>query len=199
MQRIKFLSTSNQLITNEKGAVTILLLLFVILCINIYVLFVSKMKKDFSHLNQITNLYLCHKGLNTQQAIIIKQIEKTNKRIRAINVLILASMAKPIFMKALKKLKKIIQQQQNFYRFSFIKNIISYQKKGCRYFPPIVSSPYKKKRSFSGELVLRRRKWSNKTLTKAGNLTVKNSFVQGRYRQKTKAGLVLHKLLFSFL
>lgn len=173
------------------------ILYFIIIITLLHLGILSYLKNDLSKLNQNLNLFLCHKALNTYQAKLINENEKLNNVIRTINVLIIASATNPPLLIKLKRVKKVTQVKQKINKISFLKNITKSISKGCKYNPSLIKTPYLQKRSFSGELKLRRRRWKSYTIMKAGTLKVLNQFINGKYKQKTKMAKGWQRFLFS--
>jgi hypothetical protein len=183
-----------KLILNNKGNSTLFLLLILSITTAIFFITVKNQIQDYNNYQSKTNAYLCHKAKNSYESKYINLVLEKNKKIKYLNILLLATTLKPEVHYALKKLKKLYQFQQDMERISYIKKIISLKRKNCFFlsYPlkNLINGPFqgaiKLKRSNFGLVQLRSKKWKSITKGKGFVLYVKSEIKRNRVRQKTR-------------
>jgi len=194
------------IIANQRGQSILVILLFMVLFSLLFLGFLAFEKKKFNHTSDKLNLYLCHKARNTYESKVIKDILSTNRRIKIINAIIIASTIKPSVHMAMRKLKKYLQFTQNLHHYSYMEKMLNLTFNGCLFYPLSSNLPFigpfhgnlNLKRSFSGLAILRRKKWETYTVSSKLRDAIKvKSIIQGlKVHQSSKKAISSLNFLF---
>lgn len=159
---------------NQKGEVTVLLTLLIVVLTGIVLLCALELRKSYSFLEKRTHLFLCVKETKGELHQYMKFMGRTNWAIKNINKASLIMMFIPglqgIAADA-QKAKKYIQYAQEARLISYMKTLSDLRSKKCSTDPRMFITPFKLgsrllKRDAFGAAELREEKWTYYYLSK---------------------------------
>jgi hypothetical protein len=153
---------------NQKGEVTLLSTLLVLVLMSVVLLSALELRKSFKLLEKRTELFICTKEAKGELNLYLKFMGRTNWGIKNIKKIALIMMFIPGLQGVAanaEKAKKYLQLVQELKHVSYLKTLGSLKAKGCAldprmYISPFIIGPRFFKRDFHGALKLKETKWT---------------------------------------
>lgn len=153
---------------NQKGEVTLLSTLLVLVLMSIVLLSALELRKSYRLLERRTELFLCAKESKGEFHQYMKFMGRTNWGIKNIEKLALIMMFIPGLQGVAanaEKAKKFLQVSQELKHISYLKTLAGLKAKSCpldprMYISPFIPGPRLFKRDFHGAIKLKETKWT---------------------------------------
>jgi hypothetical protein len=153
---------------NQKGEVTLLSTLLLLVLMSIVLLCSLELRKSFKLMERRTQLYLCTKEAKGELHLLLKFMGRTNWGIKNINKASLIMMFIPGLQGVAadaQKAKKYLQYTQEARLLSYLKTLSQLKHKGCSLDPRMYITPFALgsrllQRDLHGAAKLREQKWT---------------------------------------
>lgn len=185
------------MINNSRGNILSLGLLITLLSVSLFSKVILTKLNSIAINKSIMRNHLCAKKSHYYIHRHNKKINRNNKLITTSNLVIAASASTGnlALLKAARLTKKASQRYQDLEHISFMKNISSLFKSGCLFTPSVYKTSsvtkglLKLKRSPTGRVLKRRRRWRYKSVGKKNTIT--SSFLNGKSLIRKTKDLIL--------